>query len=62
MAKDGRDVLIANEAEGFSAKLASLMTDEQHWDRLAESGRRFVRSRYSWDLLMENYLKDVNLT
>ena len=46
---DGKDLLLADSAEEFARQLWRVTTDGQLRARLAESGRRTVAERYSWD-------------
>ncbi len=61
MARDGEEILIADDAEEFSRKAASLMQNNELWERTSSRGREFVNARYSWDLVIEEYLKKMDL-
>lgn len=43
----GRDLLVAETAEGFAANICSVMTDGVLAEELSESGRRFVEENHS---------------
>jgi glycosyltransferase involved in cell wall biosynthesis len=61
MAKDGEELLIADEPDTFSRTIASLMKDAELWRSVSDRGRQMVNSKYSWDVVMEQYLKDLDL-
>jgi sugar transferase (PEP-CTERM/EpsH1 system associated) len=51
--KPGRDVLVTDTAEGFSAAVLKLLDDPVLRDRLAECGRRYVEQFHHWSLIGE---------
>jgi glycosyltransferase involved in cell wall biosynthesis len=59
-AGDGREVLIAGSAEEFSDKLASLITDVELWQKISCGAQAFVNAKFSWDVVIADYLKNVN--
>ncbi|MDT8449751.1 MAG: glycosyltransferase, partial [Wenzhouxiangellaceae bacterium] len=48
-AVDGRDILLADDAETFAARIVELYLDRDLWNRLAEGGRRNVEQYFSVD-------------
>lgn len=57
--RDGSELLIAESAEEFADRLASLMSDAELWQRISRNGQAYVNARYSWDVVVEEYLKDL---
>ncbi len=47
-APDGVAILIASNENEFAVKIQKLLTDSDFAAKIAENGREFVRSRYSW--------------
>lgn len=47
--KDGRDVLIADDPEGFVKQTERLFGDAELTARLGEAARRLVEARYGWN-------------
>ena len=45
---DGKDILLADTAEDFAAKLARVLGDEALAGRLGEAARRRAESHYTW--------------
>jgi glycosyltransferase involved in cell wall biosynthesis len=45
--RHGNEVLIADDAEGFAAQIASLYSDAELWERLAGAGREYIQARYT---------------
>ncbi|MBD8897658.1 glycosyltransferase [Rhodanobacter sp. DHG33] len=50
---DGRDVLLADDAEGFASTVLRLYGDEALWFRLSERGLANVREHFSFDAASE---------
>lgn len=56
----GRDLLIADEPEAFASAVTSILVDPALRARLADSGRRAIAARYTWDrigLALEDVLE-----
>lgn len=51
-AVDGEDLFIADSPQDFSARVISLLADEDLRRRIGEGGREFVRSRFDRDIVM----------
>jgi glycosyltransferase involved in cell wall biosynthesis len=49
----GRDLLIADDAEGFAARCAELLDDPGRSDRIGAAARRVVETRYGWGASVE---------
>jgi len=58
-ALDGAEILIAEDPDEFSEKLASLMTDQELWQRISAGGQKLVNEKYSWDVVMREYLSNI---
>ena len=61
LARDGAEILIADDPEAFSEKIASLVENKELWQRISQQSRRFVNSKYSWDVVIEEYLTTSRL-
>jgi glycosyltransferase involved in cell wall biosynthesis len=59
-AVDGDEILIADKAEDFAERLASVMRNEELWERISSGACAFVNSRYSWNVVMQDYLRNVD--
>ena len=59
MARNEEEILIADQPEDFVNQIVRVVKDRQLWDRISASGRRFVNSRYGWDHVMDEYLRNV---
>ena len=46
---DGRDVLVADDADGFAAQTVRLYRDQALWESLAQAGLQNVRQHFSLD-------------
>jgi glycosyltransferase involved in cell wall biosynthesis len=44
--QDGREVLIADDAESFCMKIKYLLSDSAHLDRISENAATFARENY----------------
>lgn len=47
--RDGEDMLIADDPEGFASGVIRLIGDQGLRDRLGENARRMVEERFSWE-------------
>lgn len=60
----GRDLLVADDPEGFAESVTRLLTDREYASSLAEKGCEFVRKQYAVDVTMQKiesaYKKIVN--
>jgi len=45
----GRDLLTADDTEGFAAAVLSILTEKELAETLSVNGREFVRKNYSLD-------------
>ena len=72
-AQPGRDLLVAETAEGFAAKIVELLEGQSRRTQLGEAGRQYVLRQHQWDqiaadleqyycamLLQANHLAPVN--
>lgn len=59
MAKDRDEILIAHSADDFCNQTSSLLTNKDLWERISNRGRSFVNSKYSWDTVLDHYLRSV---
>jgi glycosyltransferase involved in cell wall biosynthesis len=59
-AADGKEILIADTPEEFADRLASLMCNAEFWQRISGGAHAFVNGRYSWNVVMQDYLRDVD--
>jgi len=50
---DGRDVLVADDADGFAAQTVRLYRDQALWESLAQAGLQNVRQHFSLDAARE---------
>ena len=48
--RDGRELLLADDPEGFAAGLSRLMTEPSTAQMLAEQGRRMYEEKFSWNV------------
>ena len=48
-AKDGEEILIADDAEEFVKQINRLINDAVFASKLGSNGRKFVKDNYSWD-------------
>lgn len=49
--KNGKQVMIANDAKGIADLLIRVLKDKKLRKSLAEEGKRFVKQSYDWDLI-----------
>ena len=62
--KDGRDLLVAEDASQFAETVKKLLSDEALRRSLAEEARRLVEKNYSWDGIakqFENFYEDFTV-
>jgi sugar transferase (PEP-CTERM/EpsH1 system associated) len=52
-AEAGRDLLVADDAEGMADKITALLRDADARDRLGQAGRAYVRQHYRWGIAQE---------
>jgi len=50
---DGEQVMIADNADKMAELVLKLITDQQLWQHLSETGRKFVRANYDWELISQ---------
>lgn len=58
--QDGIHALLADEPEAFAAAVIRLMTDNELWESISSSGRRFVRQRFSEEANRLSFLGVLN--
>ncbi|MFC2029470.1 glycosyltransferase [Chloroflexota bacterium] len=49
----GKDILVADDAEGIAQHVVSLVQDREKWERIGRSGMAFVRRTYRWHHVVE---------
>lgn len=54
---DGEEILLADEADAFADKVASLLTDDRLAENIGRGGRRLVERRYSWRRIVGEFGK-----
>jgi glycosyltransferase involved in cell wall biosynthesis len=59
-ARDGSEILLADDAEEFADRIAAVMTDPDLWQRISFAAHALVGRKYSWDVVIQNYLQKVN--
>jgi sugar transferase (PEP-CTERM/EpsH1 system associated) len=52
-AAPGREVLVADDAQGLANHTVSLLRDRSLWERVSQAGMEFVRRRHSWNQVVE---------
>lgn len=52
-AKNGVEILVADEPPAFAAKVLSLLNDRNSARKMAEEARRFVESHHSWESVLK---------
>lgn len=57
MASDGENIMIANEAEGFSEAVLRVLRDSRLRSRLEIAGRETAVSKYDWGIIGGEMLK-----
>ena len=60
LAKDNEEILLADSAEDFCHKTGLILRDKELWQRISNGGRSFVNCRYSWDIVLDDYLRLFN--
>lgn len=50
---DGIDILIGDDPGSFASHVVDLYTDEELWSRLSKTGREFIQSRFSPEVVRE---------
>lgn len=53
-AKDGKQVLTSDTAEGLAELTVKLLKDKKLQDQLSKEGLKVVKSRYSWDIIAKH--------
>ena len=48
-AKNGKEILIGNDATGLAQHIIDLLSNKKLNDEIAEAGYNFVHQHYSWD-------------
>jgi glycosyltransferase involved in cell wall biosynthesis len=51
-AQDGRDLLVAQDAEGIAEHILSLIQDPNYSHTLGQAGRRYVEEHHHWDTIV----------
>jgi glycosyltransferase involved in cell wall biosynthesis len=57
--KHAQDVIVSDDAAGFAASVLRLMSDDETWTSLSESGLRFVEANYSRNAARERVLNMI---
>ena len=47
-AEDGRDFLVADDAQGYAAQILDLLADSDRRQRIGRNGREFVETHHHW--------------
>jgi len=47
-AEAGKEILIAENAEGFKKHISNLLEDEQLYNSISQAGKEYVKSKFSW--------------
>ena len=57
--RDGRDVVVADDAADFATSVVRLLTDDAESVRIASSGRALVEAQYDWDMVGRRYVEGL---
>jgi glycosyltransferase involved in cell wall biosynthesis len=60
-AKDGQDILLADDPEEFSKSVVALLKDSYFRDRLAMSARQLVDDSFSWERSLKKVDEAIGL-
>jgi glycosyltransferase involved in cell wall biosynthesis len=60
-ARNGSEILIADDAEEFANKVVAIMSNPELWQRISSGGHAFVNERYSWDVVIQDYLRNLRV-
>jgi glycosyltransferase involved in cell wall biosynthesis len=60
-ARDGTEILIADDAGEFANRIAAVMNDPELWQRISSGAHAFANERYSWDVVIEDYLQKIRI-
>ncbi len=52
--RDGQEVILAADPQGFADRVTWLMTHPREVEKMVQSARKLVESRYSWDVIAKN--------
>jgi len=58
-ATQGKNILIADDPRGFATAVVALLREPERVSALAAAGRRFVETRFSWDVIGRHFEKVV---
>jgi glycosyltransferase involved in cell wall biosynthesis len=58
-ATNGKDILLADDADSFASEIASLLGNIRKAHRIAAQGQRTVREKYSWPSIMSGFLRSL---
>ncbi|MDB5238940.1 MAG: hypothetical protein JWO00_275 [Candidatus Parcubacteria bacterium] len=58
--ENGKNIILADEAETFAAGVIKLLNDRVLRDKIANNGYSFIRDHYDWDVIGKN-LKSIYL-
>lgn len=53
-AKPGRDICVADRPVEFANSVIRLLNDPQHWQEIATNGNGFFKSKYCWEIIVDN--------
>lgn len=59
-AKDGQDLLIANDAVGLAEAVLRLLNDRDEAKTMAEAARKYVEQNHSWESLLQPLIEKIN--
>lgn len=57
--RDGREALIADNAEGFASALRRLLSSEELRRDLGNNARKMIMREFTWERISEDLLKCV---
>lgn len=55
--KNGRELLIADDTDGFVKAILRLRDDTVLWDKISKGGRRFIQENYSPEVMKDRLLR-----
>ena len=55
----GTEVLVADDAAGTAAHILALLSDRSKWELLRDASRQKAAHTYSWNLMLENHVRDL---
>jgi glycosyltransferase involved in cell wall biosynthesis len=58
-ARDGNEILLADDAEEFADRIAAVMNDPELWQQISSGAHAFANRKYSWDVVIQDYLQNM---